>query len=203
MSTRIRPTTRGNTVWADAVAQRNGFSRVSDVEGDVRPSGTIGAGLKSAGPRLAIRSPRWRGRASSLSDRCRGFGRRGRGEAERASASSSTAGGRVQLFAAVNGWRAAADPDKPANGLDELGHRNRLRQIVSQPPWRMRSSSLFIAKAVTATTGMAFSSGSSLSHLVTSRPETSGSWMSIRTKSGRCLRARSSASMPSRVPTVW
>jgi len=88
MSTHIGPTTRGNTVWADAVAQRNGFSRVSDVEGDVRPSGTIGAGLKSAGPRLAIRSPRWRGRASSLSDRCRGFGRRGRGEAERASASS-------------------------------------------------------------------------------------------------------------------
>jgi len=26
ISTHIRPTTRGNAVWADAVAQRNGFS---------------------------------------------------------------------------------------------------------------------------------------------------------------------------------
>src|SRR6266566_4331450 len=38
----------------------------------------------------------------------------------------------------------------------------------------MRSSSPLIANAVTATTGMALSSGSPLSHLVTSRPETSG-----------------------------
>ena len=38
--------------------------------------------------------------------------------------------------------------------------------------------------AVTATTGMAFSESSSFSHLVTSRPETSGSWISIRIRSG-------------------
>src|SRR6185437_5557387 len=66
-------------------------------------------------------------------------------------------------------------------------------RYASHPPSRMRSSSPFIAKAVTATTGMALSSASSLSHLVTSRPETSGSWMSIRIRSGRYLRARSSA----------
>src|SRR5262249_36189150 len=41
----------------------------------------------------------------------------------------STTGGRLQLFAAVNGRCAAADPDKSANRLDELGHGNRLRQI--------------------------------------------------------------------------
>ena len=35
-----------------------------------------------------------------------------------------------------------------------------------------------MAKAVTATTGMWESSSSSFSHLVTSRPEISGSWMS-------------------------
>src|SRR5262245_34420679 len=44
-----------------------------------------------------------------------------------------------------------------------------------QPPCGMRSSPPFMANAVTATTGMALSSGSSLSHLVTSRPEISGS----------------------------
>ena len=38
----------------------------------------------------------------------------------------------------------------------------------------MRSSSPFIANAVTATTGIARSSGSSLIQLVTSRPETCG-----------------------------
>ena len=43
-------------------------------------------------------------------------------------------------------------------------------RYASQPPSRMRSSSPFMAKAVTAMTGMARSSGSSLSHLVTSRP---------------------------------
>ena len=53
----------------------------------------------------------------------------------------------------------------------------------------MRSSSPFMANAVTAITGMSRSSSSSLSHLVTSRPETSGSWMSIRIRSGRCSRA--------------
>ena len=57
--------------------------------------------------------------------------------------------------------------------------------------------------AVTATTGIGLSSGSSLSHLVTSSPDTSGNWMSIKIRSGLCLRARSSASMPLRVPTVW
>ena len=38
--------------------------------------------------------------------------------------------------------------------------------------------------AVTATTGMDFSDSSSLIHFVTSRPDTSGNWMSIRIKSG-------------------
>src|SRR5262249_12039560 len=48
-------------------------------------------------------------------------------------------------------------------------------KYASQPPSRIRSSSPFIPNPVTATTGMALSSGSSLSHLVTSSPETSGS----------------------------
>ena len=56
--------------------------------------------------------------------------------------------------------------------------------------------------AVTATTGMACNSGSSFSHVVTSRPEISGSLMSIRIKSGRCLRARSGTLKPSHVPMV-
>src|SRR5215204_4470377 len=47
----------------------------------------------------------------------------------------------------------------------------------------MRSSSPFMAKAVTAMTGMALRSSSSFSHFVTSRPETSGSWMSIKMRS--------------------
>src|SRR6202022_2931336 len=75
-------------------------------------------------------------------------------------------------------------------------------KYASQPPSRMRSSSPFMAKAVTATTGIALSSASSLSHFVTSSPDTSGSWMSIRIKSGCDRRARSSASIPLRVPTV-
>ena len=50
---------------------------------------------------------------------------------------------------------------------------------------RMRSSSPFMANAVTATTGMDRRSSSSFSHLVTSSPETSGSWISMRIKSGR------------------
>ena len=54
----------------------------------------------------------------------------------------------------------------------------------SQPPERMRSSSPFMAKAVTAITGMWFRSSSSFSHLVTSSPEISGSWMSMRMRSG-------------------
>jgi two-component system cell cycle response regulator DivK len=40
----------------------------------------------------------------------------------------------------------------------------------------------------TLMTGMLLSSSSSLSHLVTSRPDTSGSWMSIRMRSGRCMK---------------
>ena len=43
--------------------------------------------------------------------------------------------------------------------------------------------------------GDRFSSSSSFSHLVTSSPDTSGSWISIRIRSGRCLRARSTASI--------
>jgi two-component system cell cycle response regulator DivK len=40
--------------------------------------------------------------------------------------------------------------------------------------------------AVTAMIGMEESSSSSFSHLVTSRPLISGSWMSIKMRSGRC-----------------
>src|SRR6516165_1045170 len=48
-------------------------------------------------------------------------------------------------------------------------------RYASQPPCRIFSSSPFIANAVTATTGIDLSSSSSLSHCVTSRPDTSGS----------------------------
>src|SRR3984957_8830717 len=74
---------------------------------------------------------------------------------------------------------------------------------ASQPPPRIFSSSPFIANAVTAMTGIERRSSSSLSHLVTSSPEISGSWISIRMRSGRCSRAILSASTPSRVCSVW
>src|SRR5262249_50752051 len=101
----------------------------------------------------------------------------------------------------LTGRNAQADSEKAADGFNELGHGDRLRQIGLATGF---PDALLVAlKAVTATTGIALSSASSLSHLVTSSPETSGSMMSIRIKSGRCLRARSSASMPLRVPMGW
>ena len=51
--------------------------------------------------------------------------------------------------------------------------------------------------AVTATTGMGASSSSSFSHLVTSRPEISGSWMSMRIRSGWSAAALARAVAPS------
>src|ERR1700722_6410160 len=50
-----------------------------------------------------------------------------------------------------------------------------LDREAPQPPCRIFSPSPFIAKALTATTGIPLSSSSSFSHCVTSRPETSGS----------------------------
>src|SRR5215831_13455876 len=72
----------------------------------------------------------------------------------------------------LTGRNAQADSEKAADGFDELGHGDRLRQIGLATGF---PDALLIAKAVTATTGIALSSASSLSHLVTSRPETSGS----------------------------
>src|SRR5436190_16973629 len=58
----------------------------------------------------------------------------------------------------------------------------------------MRSSSPFIARAVSATTGMARVFASPLSNAVASRPSMPGSWMSINTRSGCSSRAIASPS---------
>jgi hypothetical protein len=55
-------------------------------------------------------------------------------------------------------------------------------RYASQPASRMRSSSPFIANAVTATTGMALISRSSLSHLVPSRLSLSAPGVSFWTQ---------------------
>jgi hypothetical protein len=50
--------------------------------------------------------------------------------AHRATAMFTLAGvAPFRLATAANGWHTLADPEKAADGLDELGHRDRLRQI--------------------------------------------------------------------------
>jgi hypothetical protein len=48
---------------------------------------------------------------------------------------------------------------------------------------------------VIAITGIDFRVSSSFSHLVTSRPDTSSNWMSMRIRSGRCSHATPYAPM--------
>jgi len=61
--------------------------------------------------------------------------------------SSTTRTRHSSLF--PSGWA-----EKMADGLDELSHEDRLRQIASQPPSRCAPRRPSMAKAVTATTGM-------------------------------------------------
>src|SRR6202022_4057335 len=131
-------------------------------------------------------------------------------------------GQHVEIFGRQTGFQELDVRWNVIDDKDTRGHRNGtpypikrrtvsmnlpteigLDKYASQPPSRMRSSSPFMAKAVTATTGIERSSGSSLIQRVTSRPDTCGSWMSIRIRSGRILRTRSSASCPLLVPEVW
>ena len=73
-----------------------------------------------------------------------------------------------------------------------------LERYPSQPASRTRCSSARMAKAVTARTGIWATFSSSLSQRVISRPETSGSWMSMMMRSGCSRRAISTALAPSR-----
>src|ERR1035441_11079929 len=74
----------------------------------------------------------------------------------------------------------------------------------SHPAARMRSSSPFIARAVRAITGMACIASSRLSSPMASIPPMPGSWISIRTRSGRSLRASvSPASASLALRTGW